>query len=127
MQSETFEACQRTDEPCPVSAALPPFFASPLHPKSSISAAEGWSAADNFLQKQRPLEKESGKAVNPTKMADANYNLKARFCCRFAADVASGEGRLNQLLRRRQPMAPIGWRSIAVTIMLTGYRGGRRI
>jgi hypothetical protein len=111
------------------SAVAPLFFVPPPQPKSSISAGEEWSAADNFLQKQqkqRRLVEEAGKALMPTVTSDRNYNLKAKLRCKFAADSAIGDKRFNRLLLRRQLMAPSGWLSIAAAGMLVGYRNWRR-
>ena len=75
----------------------------------------------------RSLRRLAGRALLPTVGHGPNFNLKARFCCRFAAGAAIDEGRLNQLLRRQQPTAPTGWPSIAVTTMVIRSRGRRRI
>jgi hypothetical protein len=133
MQPETFGSLPTSGLACPASAVPQLFFPPRRRRQSSVPAAKDWSVADDLLQKQqikggsRSLRRLAGRALLPTVGHGPNFNLKARFCCRFAAGAAIDEGRLNQLLRRQQPTAPTGWPSIAVTAMLTGYRDRRRI
>jgi hypothetical protein len=56
---------------------------------------------------------------------DSNLNLKAKFCCRFAAGAAIGDSPFNHLLRPRQPRAPTGWPSIAVAVMVVRFQSRR--
>ena len=56
----------------------------------------------------------------------SNFNLKEKFCCRFAAGATIGNSRYNHLLHRWQPRASTGWPSIAVAIMLFRYWSRRR-
>src|SRR5215469_17442767 len=129
MQSQIFACFSTSGQTNRASAVAPLFFVPPPHPKSSISAGEEWSAADNFLQKQqkqRRIVEEAGKALMPTVTSDTDHNLKARFRCKFAADSATGDNRFNRSLLRRQVMAPSGWLSIAAASMLVGYRNWRR-
>jgi len=120
---------QRADKQAGHQLLLPLFFVPPPHPKSSISAGEEWSAADNFLQKQqkqRRIVEEAGKALMPIVTSDTDYNFKESLRCKFAADSASGDNRFNHSLLRRQLMAASGWLSIAAVGMLVGYRNWRR-
>jgi hypothetical protein len=94
----------------------------------------------------KPREVEGGPkrgrvgAILPAVELNGHFNFKARFCCRFTAGAVAGNKRLKFQL---QPIAAQGdrrrfqtdatasrrsdCRSIAVTAMLTRYRGRRRV
>jgi hypothetical protein len=130
MQPSIFSFLPTSGQGSPASDVVPLFFPSSHHRQSNFSAAKEWSAADNFLQKQqkqrRPQGEDAGEALMATVMPDVNYNLKAKFSCRFAADGAVGDNGCDHLLHQGQPTAPAGWLSIAAAVMLVRHRNLRR-
>jgi hypothetical protein len=109
---------------------LPLFLVRLYHSESSISAAEEWHPAvfscKNSKNSEPSLEEEGGEALVPAAIPASDFNPEMNFCCKFAADAAMADNRLNHLLRRRQLVTPSGWPSIAAIVMLLRYRNWRR-